>query len=73
MWLPTKVYERIPHFLLAVGIIFLATAVYLSTAYPKFTLYFGAGVVCIVWAAALLVIRARHRRKTESSELQEAD
>ena len=70
MWLPTRVYERIPHFLLAVGVVFMLVASYLTPAYPRFSLYFGAGLVCVLWGAGVLVVRARSRQrgKSHSSE-----
>lgn len=73
MWLPNKVYERIPHFLLAVGVVFMLVASYLTPAYARFSLYFGAGLVCVIWGAGVLVIRARARQRSKSQSSGQPD
>lgn len=73
MWLPTRVYERIPHFLLAIGVVFMLVATYLTPAYARFLLYFGAGLICVLWGVSVLVIRARARQRGKSQSSEQAD
>lgn len=62
MWLPTPVYERLPHVLLLVGLVFMSTVMYLGLEHPQTPLYFGAGFFCCLWSLFIFELRLRHRK-----------
>ena len=63
MWLPTPIYERLPHFLLLVGLLFMSTVMYLGMDHPQTPLYFGAGFFCCVWSLFIFELRLRSRKR----------
>lgn len=72
MWLPTPVYERLPLFLLLVGLLFMSSAAYLSFDYRWSYLYLGVGVVCTGWSLLLFSVRSTTRKKaSEQAEHHE--
>lgn len=65
--IPAKYYERIPIFYFIVGILLILNAVYMGMNDFVAYLYTAAGIVSVVYAAA--VYRARTRsRKIEPAE-----
>lgn len=62
MWLPSKLYERLPMIWLIAGVAFLAAAFYMTFAYQWSIWYFGAGVSCLVWGATLFLVRSRRNK-----------
>ena len=72
MWLPSPLYERLPHFLLLVGLVFMSTVMYLGISHPQTPIYFGAGFFCCLWSLFIFELRLRHRkpskRNTQSTE-----
>jgi len=75
MWLPTPIYERLPHFLLLAGLLFLSTVMYLGVDHPQTPLYFGAGFFCSLWSLAIFELRLRSRKPSgrQQSAAKEAD
>jgi len=61
MWLPNPVYERISQFWLFLGLMFIASGVYLGPEFSVSRLYFAVGFGCIVWSVCVFVMRSRHR------------
>lgn len=68
MWLPTKMYERLPYLWLIAGVLFLAAAFYMSFAYKWSIWYLGAGVSCCVWGLVLLAVRSRDAQRAASDD-----
>lgn len=71
MWLPTPVYERLPHFLLLVGLIFMSTVMYLGVSHPQTPVYFGAGFFCSLWSLVIFEMRLRSRRPGRRNDTEE--
>lgn len=67
MWLPTPIYERLPHFLLLVGLVFMSTVMYLGIDHPQTPIYFGAGFFSCLWSLIIFELRLRHRKPTPRS------
>lgn len=67
MWLPTPIYERLPHFLLLVGLVFMSTVMYLGVDHPQTPIYFGAGFFSCMWSLIIFELRLRHRKPTRRS------
>lgn len=74
MWLPSPLYERLPHFLLLVGLVFMSTVMYLGIDHPQTPIYFGAGFFSCLWSLFIFELRLRHRkpanRNTQSTETE---
>ncbi len=70
MWLPTPIYERLPLLLLTVGLILIAAATYLGTAYSLFYFYFSVGAFCCVWSFCILMWRVEARLKKLEAQQQ---
>lgn len=61
MRLPPPLYERIPQFWLLLGLLFMSSGTYLGFDYSLSFVYFGVGIVCIIWSVAVFVKRSRYR------------
>ena len=61
MWLPTPLYERVPQFWLALGLLFMVTGLYLGFEYHMAFLYVGVGAACVLWGIAVVAWRHRYR------------
>ncbi len=61
MRLPPPLYERIPQFWLLLGLLFMSSGTYLGFDYSLSFVYFGVGIVCILWSVAVFVKRSRYR------------
>lgn len=61
MRLPPPLYERIPQFWLLLGLLFMSSGTYLGFDYSLSFVYFGVGIVCIIWSVAVFVKRSRFR------------
>lgn len=68
MWLPSPIYERLPHVLLLVGLVFMSTVMYLGIDHPQTPIYFGAGFFCCLWSLFIFELRLRHRKPSRPSE-----
>lgn len=62
MWLPTPIYERVPHFYLLVGLLFIADGLYLGFEIAYSFFYIALGLACSTYGIVLRVIRQQHRR-----------
>ena len=70
MWLPKKLYERLPFIWLVAGVAFLAAAFYMTFSYEWSLWYFGAGVSCLVWSGTLFLVRSRRNKEAAANESQ---
>ena len=70
MWLPQKLYERLPLIWLIAGVAFIAAAFYMTFSYEWSLWYFGAGVSCLVWSATLYMVRSRRHKEAAANESQ---
>ena len=61
MWLPTPIYERLPQFWLLLGLLFMASGVFLGFEYWMSFVYLGVGLVCCVWSVCIVAMRAKSR------------
>ena len=68
MWLPSKLYDRLPYIWLVIGLLFFAAAFYMSFAYEWSIWYFGAGVSCFLFGVILFVIRSQRNQGPQSAE-----
>jgi len=73
MWLPTPIYERLPHFLLLVGLVFMSTVMYLGIDHPQTPIYFGAGFFSCLWSLFIFELRLRHRKPAGRGEDKAAE
>lgn len=73
MWIPTPIYERIPQFMLLVGIIFISSAIYLGFSYSMSYFYFGVGVSCCFWGLVVFITRQHHRSQRQQGGPAPAD
>lgn len=62
MWLPTSIYERLPQFLLILGLLFMSSGWYLGFDYSLSILYFCVGGACCLWSLWIFTRRLRHRQ-----------
>lgn len=67
MWVPAPVYERIPQFWLLLGLLFMASGVFLGFEYVLSFVYIGVGFACCGWSAWILVTRLRHRTDDQAA------
>ena len=70
MWLPQKLYQRLPLVWLVAGLAFMAAAFYMTFAYEWSLWYFGAGVSCLVWSATLYMVRSRRHKEAAAEQGQ---
>ena len=62
MWLPDKLYERVPQFWLLIGLVFMSSAVYLGFDYSLTKFYFATGLICCVFSLCIFTVRLRNRK-----------
>lgn len=75
MWIPTPIYERLPQFWLLLGLLFMASGVFLGFDYWLAFVYFGVGFGCCGWSAWTMTMRIKNRQapaeQAEQAERQE--
>jgi hypothetical protein len=62
MWLPKSIYERLPEYWLILGLLFMASGVFLGFGYWLAQVYFAVGFGCSAWSAWTLWLRTRSRQ-----------
>jgi hypothetical protein len=62
MWLPTPIYERIPQFWFLLGLLFIATGLYLGFEYVLSFYYLALGGLCSVYGLSIFLVRLRYRQ-----------
>jgi len=70
MWLPRKLYERLPLIWLIAGVAFISAAFYMTLNYEWSIWYYGAGVSCLVWSGILFMVRSRRDKKPAGDDSQ---
>ena len=65
MWLPKPIYERIPHFWFLLGLLFIATGLYLGFEFTQAFWYIAIGSFCCAYSAALIVLRFSDRPRAK--------
>ncbi len=60
MWLPTKLYERLPLWWILVGLVFMLSALYLGLDYGPAYGYLGLGVGCSIFGLIITIWRSKH-------------
>ena len=75
MWLPKKLYQRLPLIWIVAGLAFVAAAFYMTFNYKWSIWHFGAGISCLVWGATLYMVRSRRDKEAvpEDTHAKAAD
>lgn len=68
MWLPTPIYERIPHFWFITGLLLIAAGVLLSFEYALSYFYVGLGFTSSVYGVGIYLIRQHYRRNQQATD-----
>ncbi len=63
MWLPTRLYERIPQSWFLFGLLFIAYGLYLGLDFAISLVYIAIGIVAIACGVGVALIRMKHRRE----------
>lgn len=66
MWLPTPIYERVPQFWFLLGLLFIATGLYLGFEFALSFWYIAIGLSGCAYGAGIFLVRLRHRRTPQS-------
>jgi hypothetical protein len=64
MWIPTPVQERLPMFWLLLGLLFIATGIFLGFDYSATFIYLAIGVACVFWSFCIVALRPRKPQYT---------
>ncbi len=64
MWPPTPIYERIPLVWFLLGLLFVATGLYLGFEYSMSFWYMNVGLFCCAFGVTLFVFRLRERPRS---------
>ena len=67
MWLPIPIYERIPQFWFLLGLLFIATGLYLGFEFALSFWYIAVGFSCCSYAVGILLVRLRARQDPQSA------
>ena len=73
MHIPTPIYERIPQFLLLLGLLFMSAGTYLGFDFSLSFLYFGVGFVCCLWSLCIFSMRLRNRQPSQQIEAEQPE
>ena len=66
MWLPTPIYERIPQFWFLLGLLFVATGLYLGFEFALSFWYIAVGFACCSYGVGLFLVRLRARQSAQA-------
>ncbi len=61
MWSPTPSYERVPQVWFLLGLLFVATGLYLGFEFELSFAYIAIGSFCCAFGMAIFVLRLRER------------
>ncbi len=67
MWPPKPVYERYPQMWFLLGLLFIATGLYLGFEFSFSFVYVMVGFFCCVFGAALFTLRLVERPKAQAA------
>lgn len=68
MWIPAPIYERIPQFWFLLGLLFIATGLYLGFEYVLSFYYCALGGLCCVYGLAIFLMRLNYRNSPTVAE-----
>lgn len=68
MWIPTPVYERIPHFYFLAGLLFMTDGLYLGFENAFSFYYIGFGVLSCAYGVGIRVMRIKYRQARPTTE-----
>ena len=66
MWPPTPIYERVPQFWFLLGLLFVATGLYLGFEFALSFWYMIIGLFCCAFSAGIFVLRLRERPRVQA-------
>ena len=66
MWLPSSIYERIPQFWFLLGLLFIATGLYLGFEIGLSFWYIAIGLCCCAFGVGIFIVRLRHRQAPQA-------
>ena len=66
MWPPAPVYERFPQLWFLLGLLFIATGLYLGFEFSLSFLYILVGIFCCVFGIAIYVLRLMERPRAQA-------
>ena len=67
MWLPSPIYERIPQFWFLLGLLFIATGIYLGFEFALSFLYIAVGLSCCSYGVGIFLVRLRSRQAPQTA------
>jgi len=68
MWIPSPIYERLPQFWFLLGLLFIASGLYLGFEFVLSFYYVALGGLCCVYAAAIFLMRLNYRQNQPVTE-----
>ena len=68
MWLPTPVYERVPHFYFLCGLLFIADGLFVGFENASSFYYVGLGFICCTYGLGIFFMRMQHRQAKLTTE-----
>lgn len=73
IWVPERVYERVPQLWFLMGILFIAFGSYIGFNFNLIYVYLALGAICIGRAIWCMQARRHHRSDEESSDDSSSD
>jgi len=70
MRIPKPIYERMPHFWLLLGILFMSSGTFLGFDFGLSFVYFGVGFLCCMWSMRIFTMRLRDRKAPQQTQHQ---
>ena len=67
MWPPTPIYERIPLVWFLLGLLFIATGLYLGFEFALSFWYIAVGFSCCSYGVGIFLVRMRSRQAPQSA------
>ncbi len=64
----TPIYERIPQVWFLLGLLFIATGLYLGFEFSQSFWYMAIGLFCCAFSVAIFVLRPRERPRAQAAE-----
>ena len=67
MWLPSPISERIPQFWFLLGLLFIATGLYLGFEFALSFWYIAVGFACCSYAVGIFLVRLSARQAPQAT------
>jgi len=68
MWLPTPIYERIPHFYFLTGLLLITDGLYLGFDISYSFYYLGLGFACCAYGVGIFILRMKERKAQRAAQ-----